>query len=152
MTHHHRLDAAARALQASMSRRDGLIAAAAGAAAALLGQPSSPGASARRGRMGAEGPCGDGGLAANRCQRNAGCCTGICRRTPGGVGRCRCRRRGGRCDAARNCCGTMICRQGACIPSGCGPETCADGCCQRGICVVAGGGGAWPALLPGRVR
>jgi hypothetical protein len=66
---------------------------------------------------GAAGPCGNGSATANRCKKNADCCTGMCRTQPGKVGRCRCLERGAACTANRNCCGDLACKQGVCSRS-----------------------------------
>ena len=88
-----RFDAMACALGAPLGRRAGLgalLAAATVAAAAGL----APDAGARRAAV--QGPCGDGGVKANKCNKNADCCAGsYCDRshTPKGAkGRCRQRR------------------------------------------------------------
>ncbi len=133
----HRFDAAARAIHARATRRHWL-AMALTAVAALLGAPPTAGAAGetrRDGEGAIEGPCGNGGIAANRCRRNRDCCTGICAKRRRGMGRCRCQRRGDPCEAARNCCGGHVCRGGVCVPPGCGPGTCPDGCCQGDACV-----------------
>jgi DNA-binding beta-propeller fold protein YncE len=122
----HRFEAALRALAQGTTRRRGLAA----TLGALLGgvgletvakrraTDADPERSMGRGAgPGAEGPCGNGSAKENRCKKNADCCTGMCRKQPGKVGRCRCLERGAACTANRNCCGDLACRQGVCSRS-----------------------------------
>lgn len=83
----------------------------------------------QRRRLKSDGPCGDRGGRANRCQRDRDCCTGICQpKRKRKFGRCRCRQRGQRCTQDRNCCRnggqTLVCTAGTCVtpppPPGCG--------------------------------
>lgn len=70
---------------------------------------------ANRDQLEAQGPCGNGGPKANRCKRNADCCTGYCDKNAGRVyGRCRCKRAGQACASNRQCCKGSTCRQGRC--------------------------------------
>ena len=85
----------------------------------------------------AEGPCGDGGRADNRCTRDSQCCTGICEMSTGkhnrdGEGRCRCRKRQQACTDDRTCCGKLKCYGGRC--SSC-LAACTSGCCAGSQCI-----------------
>ncbi|MFM9106808.1 MAG: SMP-30/gluconolactonase/LRE family protein [Chloroflexota bacterium] len=157
-----RFDAALRALQAGTTRRRGL----AGMLAVLLGTAGVPGreaaAKAKPGEPSAEGPCGDGSAKANRCTKDADCCTGYCadgqcrykanwmsckKNDECGSGRCVDRRCDGgcnpessRCQENFNCCDGMICKNGTCKTSAaakCTKQNC-SGCCDGTTCRVGG--------------
>ena len=69
----------------------------------------------QKGRVTAQGPCGDGGAKANACTKDQQCCTGSCDRREG---RCRCKQQGERCSQDRNCCSkagqSLTCQSGTC--------------------------------------
>ncbi|MFM9107090.1 MAG: hypothetical protein ACKOWF_10390 [Chloroflexota bacterium] len=127
---HTSFDRIARLLGGAATRRQGLAAALGGvlgaglAAAAPAAAAQSPSAKIRRRkRPGITGPCGDGTRAENVCDRDKDCCTGICNRKAGqknidGRGRCRCIRRGEKCQEERNCCRSMVCRDKICAMPG----------------------------------
>ncbi|MGI9255047.1 MAG: right-handed parallel beta-helix repeat-containing protein, partial [Thermomicrobiales bacterium] len=97
-----------------------------------------------RQKPGTQGPCGDGSVKDNTCDRDSQCCTGICQRKhngKAGEGRCRCVSGGRPCTEDGNCCSRggqkFACIKGRCgsvprtrkIPTGdpCSPgDLCAD--------------------------
>lgn len=144
-------DALARALSSAGTRRS-LV----GLLVPLLGLPLTQAMraqdSGRRGKRTArprgariEGPCGNGSDRANRCRRNRQCCTGYCKKAKKkhkngkkrtARGRCRCRRDGQSCDAARQCCPELtsrICKAGTCQDPLC-VDLCPEGCCAGATC------------------
>jgi hypothetical protein len=104
-------DAALRALQAGTTRRAGLGAALAVLATGIAG-------TARAGGPAAAGPCGSDPQQ-NTCRQNSDCCTGICKITKRGKGRCRCVQVGQACTSNANCCAMggepMVCRSRVCL-------------------------------------
>jgi hypothetical protein len=128
---------------------------------ALVGLPAATESRARKRKLTVEGPCGNGRIKDNRCQRDTQCCTGFCDKKKGKrpYGRCRCRKLNQSCREDRNCCATagqpMSCVAGTCqTTTSCVPQggTCGDGtvCCTglecqagtceaRGLCVPLGG-------------
>ena len=141
-----RFDTLARTLSTTGTRR-GALATLLSGALGLLGLSQPAAGRKRRGGGGVTiaGPCGDGGAADNRCDRNRDCCTGICeRRTPDKPKRCRCRSRGEQCTQTRNCCQGggqgLVCCDGSCKAveccnsAGCDTgETCTP---DNGTCAV----------------
>ena len=124
-----RLDRIARWIGAS-NRRQVLGGALAGVTAVLSGAAVSDTVAKKR-EVGAEGPCGNGSVKANRCRRNRQCCTGLCDKKKGKkpYGRCRCRKLNQTCKEDRNCCATAG-----------QPMSCVAGTCQAATtCVVEGG-------------
>ena len=101
-----------------------------GGAAVLVGVGSQEGVAARkRGKpVTTEGPCGNGGIKANRCKRNGQCCTGMCDKGKGKkpYGRCRCRKLNQSCQEDRNCCATagqpLTCEGNVCVSTDPGPD------------------------------
>ncbi|MFM9105336.1 MAG: hypothetical protein ACKOWF_01395 [Chloroflexota bacterium] len=164
------LDRLARLLAGRQSRRSGLravlgvsglfgIALPGGGARPAVAAP----ASSRKPR--AEGPCGDGGRAANTCATDRQCCTRVCNLRAGrgntdGMGRCRCLKCGKPCHMDRNCCGGRACVAGICggskpkppppPPPVCTPIVCPD-CAFTAIqaAIDAADPGATIGIAPG---
>ncbi|MGI9254929.1 MAG: hypothetical protein ACR2J8_14385, partial [Thermomicrobiales bacterium] len=152
-------DRLARLLGKATTRRHGVLAILSAALGGGINNPTGAlGAQPRNGQdtgakpdrnrqLHAEGPCGDGGIKANRCKENGQCCTGVCKlKRKGKDGRCRCIERGRPCTADRNCCGSAPCTAGVCgggsqIPTGApckpGSDTCVD---PEASCKVYDGG------------
>jgi hypothetical protein len=84
-----------------------------------------PGTSGK-GRVGAQGPCGDGSVQANRCMKDSECCTNLCQRdlqNKDKNGRCRCQRTGDACSSSSNCCNSGKCQGGICVSGSGGAGT-----------------------------
>jgi len=104
----------------------GLLALGAAALAVSLTGSEQSAARNRNGRVTIQGPCGDGSVQANKCNKNADCCTDFCdkSKTPKGA-KGRCRQRNSQCiptgdsgcSEAQDCCDFgqgAGCNQGTC--------------------------------------
>ena len=157
-------DDLARTVGRMASRRTTLRA----ALGALVALPGIAELRAKGRRVRAAGPCGDGGPKANECEKDKDCCTRICKPGRGEKGRCRCKKRGQRCKATRNCCKEagqqLTCQSGTCQrvqtqPSCVGATgacTSSAECCPGRTCTAAAGtqccslpGEACSAAVPG---
>lgn len=134
-----------------ITRRMALGALVAGGSGLVRGQVQEGAASRRRDqRVTQEGPCGDGGIRANRCKHHGQCCTGFCNRKKGKqpYGRCRCKKAGQGCRENRNCCATagqpMTCQDRVCTSAGPTPPPPACGAneadCPVNLANAANGG------------
>ncbi|MFM9107598.1 MAG: hypothetical protein ACKOWF_12970 [Chloroflexota bacterium] len=103
-----RFEAALRALNGGATRRRGL-------AAAIRARAAGAGVGAG---IVAAGPCGTS-PGENACRNDSDCCTGICKITKSGRGRCRCVKVGKPCETSANCCPMggepMACRSKTCL-------------------------------------
>ncbi|MGI9253600.1 MAG: hypothetical protein ACR2J8_07630, partial [Thermomicrobiales bacterium] len=96
---HHRFDETSRQLAAAMSRRRGLAAGIAALAGALRAIPAAA----------APGQCRSHHAEDPRCDRDADCCSGLCRGR-----KCRCLNRSLPCERTVDCCDGLLCRDGHC--------------------------------------